>query len=113
MARLDIERQNELEPQRMKFAMDKIQKLGYDITHETASWFTFTYKNWPVKFFGYSGWYTGKTVKDGSTEQPECNIYFDFSTEWHKQAKPDAENKIHATFLAVLSFLTHYNKEVK
>lgn len=65
MARLDTERQKELEPKRMKFAMNAVKKLGYEITHEEDTWFTFAYKGCPVKFFGYSGWFTGRTVKDG------------------------------------------------
>ena len=65
MARLDIERQERLEPERMKIAKTALTSLGYEITQETKTWLTFTYKNCLVKFFPYSGWHTGKTIQDG------------------------------------------------
>lgn len=65
MARLDTERQKELEPQRMTFAKESIQKLGFEITLETENELRFDFNGSTVKLFPYSGWFTGKTVNDG------------------------------------------------
>ena len=65
MARLDKERQAELEPQRMAFAKQKLTLLGYTITYEDKSRLEFEHKGKVVKFFPYSGWATGKSIKDG------------------------------------------------
>jgi len=65
MARLDTDKQKEIEPKRMLYAMERIKALGYEITHETDTWFTFAFKGWPVKMFPYSGWHTGRTIQDG------------------------------------------------
>lgn len=65
MVRLDIERQNKLEPIRLRTAINEIQKLGLRIANCTDKMIEFEYKGHPVKYFPYSGWATGKTIKDG------------------------------------------------
>lgn len=65
MARLDKERQAELEPKRMNFAIDEITKLGYKIVVETNTMLSFEYNGSMVHFYPYSGWHTGKSIKDG------------------------------------------------
>jgi hypothetical protein len=65
MARLDIHRQNELEPIRVKFARESIESLGYSITNQTENLIEFEFKGSTVKIYPYSGWFTGKTVNDG------------------------------------------------
>ncbi len=65
MPRLDIERQMELEPKRMQYAKEQITALGYTIDKETTTSLTFQYKGFPVTIFPYSGWHSGKTIKDG------------------------------------------------
>lgn len=63
--RLNQERQAELEPKRVQYAKDQIIKLGYSITCETDKRIEFMFKGSKVVLYPYSGWFTGKTVKDG------------------------------------------------
>lgn len=65
MPRLNTERQNKLEPIRMRIAINEIQRLGLRITNSSDKMIEFKYKGKPVKYFPYSGWATGKTIKDG------------------------------------------------
>lgn len=65
MARLDKERQAELEPKRMEYAKQQIQNAGYAIDFESATELQFTFKGAVVKLFPYSGWHSGATIQDG------------------------------------------------
>lgn len=65
MPRLNTERQNKIEPIRLRTAINEIQKLGLTIINCTDKMIEFEYKGQPVKYFPYSGWATGKTIKDG------------------------------------------------
>lgn len=65
MARLDKDRQKKLEPLRMNFAIDEITKLGYKIVVETNTVVSFVFKGNVIHFYPYSGWHTGKGIKDG------------------------------------------------
>jgi hypothetical protein len=53
--RLNIERQNELEPRRMEYARNQITALGYEIIEENATTLKFTFKGSTVTLFPYSG----------------------------------------------------------
>lgn len=63
--RLNIERQNELEPKRIAHAKKKIESLGHEIVFESKKEIRFWFKGKTVCFFPYSGWHTGATIKDG------------------------------------------------
>lgn len=65
MARLDIERQNKLEPVRHKHTVDRLTALGLEIIHTTNTEVAFLYKGNPIKHFPYSGWHQGKGIKAG------------------------------------------------
>lgn len=65
MARLNIERQQRLEPTRIEYAVKCIEELGYEITHRDNLMIKFIHKGHPVSFYPYSGWATGKTIRDG------------------------------------------------
>lgn len=65
MARLNTERQNKLEPIRMRTAINEIQRLGLTTLNCTDKMIEFEYKGHSIKYFPYSGWATGKTIKDG------------------------------------------------
>jgi hypothetical protein len=65
MARLDIDRQIELEPKRMAFAKSEIEKRGYSVTQVGRTELHFEYKGQTVRFWPYSGWHSGKTIKEG------------------------------------------------
>lgn len=63
--RLNIKRQKELEPKWLQYAKEQITTLGYEITLECKSRLEFTFKGERVQLFPYSGWHTGKSIKDG------------------------------------------------
>lgn len=65
MARLNTERQEHLEPRRIDYAVRRFEQLGYEITLRDNRKIQFTHKGHTVTFFPYSGWATGKTIKDG------------------------------------------------
>ena len=65
MARLNIERQIKLEPLRMEYAKRQISALRYDVSEHSENELRFSHKGKIVKFFPYSGWATGATIKDG------------------------------------------------
>lgn len=65
MSRLDKERQDKLEPERMEYAIQEIEKLGYTITYKDRTRIKFGYMDEYVTLFPYSGWHTGKSIKDG------------------------------------------------
>lgn len=65
MARLNIERQKELEPERIKHAIKKLNELGYMTIESDNTKIKFWHKGEPCLFYPYSGWHTGKTIKDG------------------------------------------------
>ena len=62
--RLNQEREKKLQPVRMQKAIDSIEALGHE-TKQAETFLVFTYKNETIKYFPYSGWATGKTIKDG------------------------------------------------
>lgn len=65
MARLNIDRQKCLEPERIRYAIEKITALGYTITSKDDSSIRFIHKGKTVIFYPYSGWATGASIKDG------------------------------------------------
>lgn len=65
MARLDIDRQQELAPERMDYAKQQIEAMGFKITYQDKTKLNFRYNGSAVHFYPYSGWHTGKTIKDG------------------------------------------------
>lgn len=65
MSRLNIDRQNKLEPIRLQKAIMEITNLGLKITSITQKMIEFEFKGHTVRFYPYSGWATGKTIKDG------------------------------------------------
>ena len=72
--RLNIERQNKLEPKRMEVAKQEIEKLGYDVIEVSETELQFIHvRNCKIKFFPYSGWHSGATIKDGRGLQKLLN----------------------------------------
>jgi len=66
MGRLNTERQNELEPKRVDYAIEQLHKCG--IPHMVMindKCIEFYYKGEKVKLFPYSGWHTGKSIVGG------------------------------------------------
>jgi hypothetical protein len=65
MPRLDYERQLELEPQRLSYAKKKIEEKGYIVTEVGSTELQFDYKGKLIRFYPYSGWASGSTIKAG------------------------------------------------
>ena len=65
MSRLNIDRQNKLEPIRLQKDIMEITNLGLKITSITQKMIEFEFKGHTVRFYTYSGWATGKSIKDG------------------------------------------------
>ncbi len=63
--RLDQEREKELQPQRMLYAIEKLNDLDIVCHIEDETKIQFDYKGEIVTFYPYSGWHTGKSIKDG------------------------------------------------
>lgn len=64
--RLDQERQNKLEPSRMETAKSVLSKMGFDVKigSDNKS-LQFVHKGEIITYWPYSGWASGKTIKDG------------------------------------------------
>ena len=65
MSRLDQEKVTELQPTRMRYAIEQLIKKGFTIEYENSSRVEFIYKGSKVVLFPYSGWHTGTTIMDG------------------------------------------------
>lgn len=65
MARLNIERQKELEPLRIDYARQELKKLGIKIAFQNDTRIEFYHRGSVVKLYPYSGWHCGKSIKDG------------------------------------------------
>ena len=63
--RLDQEREAELQPKRMEVAINAIKNVGLKIVFTDKTKIIFDYKDQSVVFYPYSGWHTGKSIKDG------------------------------------------------
>lgn len=63
--RLNKERKEELEEPRMDFAIRKLTEAGYEVARMNDNELNFLFKGNNIKFFPYTGWHTGKGIKDG------------------------------------------------
>lgn len=63
--RLDQDRQAELEPKRMAGCKKSLEDLGFEVAEVGSTQLQFIFKGSKISFFPYSGWHTGKTIKDG------------------------------------------------
>jgi len=63
--RLNQEREKKLEPKRMRYAREKIEKLGYTVTSFGGKRLEFEHDGEIVKHWAYSGWHSGKSIDDG------------------------------------------------
>jgi hypothetical protein len=66
MPRLNIERQNKLEPKRMAYAHERLTTLTeVDIIETTDKRIVFKFKGEKVTLYPYSGYFNGKSVRAG------------------------------------------------
>ncbi len=63
--RLDTERQADLEPKRIEYAKQKIHDVGCPIITVDSTKIVFQFKGENCTIYPYSGWHTGKSIKDG------------------------------------------------
>jgi len=63
--RINQERENKLQPIRMQKAIEEIEALKFVITKQDKTYLQFDFRGHTITFFPYSGWHTGKTIKDG------------------------------------------------
>lgn len=63
--RLDQEREERLNPQRMQFCQEKLEAAGFQVTVRGDKQLEFEFKGAIVRFWPYSGWASGRTIKDG------------------------------------------------
>jgi len=68
--RLNKERQDRLEPKRVEYAYNEIMKAGYNpvmvsYNNQPVREIQFKFKGNIITYFPYSGWATGKGIKDG------------------------------------------------
>lgn len=63
--RQDQEREAKLQPVRINKAVKEIQIRGYGVILETKTCISFMIWGEKIRFFPYSGWHTGKGIKDG------------------------------------------------
>lgn len=64
-SRLDQEREERLQPKRMESCKDELEKLGLTVRSDGHTCLEFEHKGHTVKFWPYSGWHTGKSIRDG------------------------------------------------
>jgi hypothetical protein len=62
--RLNQEREADLTPKRVQGCKEKLESLGFEVT-ATSDRLDFIYKGSKIMFWPYSGWHSGKTIKDG------------------------------------------------
>lgn len=55
----------EEQPKRMEYAKKKLTDLGYEITFEDKTRLEFYHNGHKVVLYPYTGWHTGKSIKDG------------------------------------------------
>lgn len=63
--RLNQEREQKLQPERIKSAKSEIERLGFVIEYEDETTLKFNYLGNLITLFPYSGWFSGKGIKDG------------------------------------------------
>lgn len=59
------DRRNKFESSRMKFAMKTLEDIGYETTEVNHQSFTINVDGNTVRVFPYTGWFSGKGIKDG------------------------------------------------
>jgi hypothetical protein len=64
--RLDQDREKTLQPKRMAYAIEQIEKLGYEVKQVSETELQFEDRIGSIIYmFPYSGWHSGSTIKDG------------------------------------------------
>ena len=59
------ERRAQKQPLRLEYAKKQIEVLGFKVFDENQSSFKFEFKGHTIIFYPFTGWASGKTIKDG------------------------------------------------
>lgn len=62
---MDVERQKELEPKRMEYAIEKLGELGIAAVDIDGKELQFEWRGNMIRVFAYSGWYQGHGITPG------------------------------------------------
>jgi hypothetical protein len=65
MPRLNQERQKELEPERIDYAIRVVENTGCRVHYRSGTEIRFMFNKHEVRLFPYSGWHSGKSIVDG------------------------------------------------
>lgn len=65
MPRLNIERQQKLEPIRMAKCLKTLRGLGFDAVEVNPTKIEFFHQGARISFWPYTGWHSGKTINQG------------------------------------------------
>jgi hypothetical protein len=65
MSVVNPEKRIVLQPQRMAYCVEQVSSLGFEIFDQNENSFCFEYKNQKIQMFPFTGWHTGKSIKDG------------------------------------------------
>lgn len=61
-----IEEKKRIEqPKRVAYVIKELNRLGYEVVQVDCTTLRFNYCGAVITVFPYTGWFTGKTVKDG------------------------------------------------
>ncbi len=63
--RLDQEREARLQPKRMQSCKEVLESMGFGVQEFGGNRLEFEYEGEKIMHYPYSGWHTGKTIKDG------------------------------------------------
>lgn len=64
-ARLDQEREAELQPYRMESCQKRLEELGFTVRSNGSDLLSFEFEGSKIQFWPYSGWHSGRTIVDG------------------------------------------------
>ena len=63
---LKKEKRYKEEPERINYAINRLQELGYEVHYrQDQKCVEFIYRGGIVRVYPYTGWYTGRAIKDG------------------------------------------------
>ena len=62
---IDAEKRGRLAPKRVEYAIDALTQLGYEVSQINDHELNIEFKGSVITIFPYTGWHSGKTIKDG------------------------------------------------
>lgn len=59
------EHRGRIEADRIRYARKALESLGYKVKQPDSACLTFEHRGHTIRFYPYTGWFTGKGIKDG------------------------------------------------